>query len=86
MHVWQAAHLNLVETGNHTAYNQFRGTKASAQEIQDIYAGLKQSYLTDFDIMLSGYAPSAETVEAVGVIGRDLKLLSSTKPGSFFWG
>ncbi|MCJ1227424.1 putative pyridoxal kinase [Toensbergia leucococca] len=81
----EVAALNTVHFSNHTAYNQFRGTKASAQEIQDIYAGLKQSYLTDFDIMLSGYAPSAETVEAVGVIGRDLKLLSSTKPGSFFW-
>ncbi len=73
-------------SGNHTGYKQFKGTKASAQEIRDIYEGLKQSYLTDFDVMLSGYAPSAEAVDAVGAIGRDLKLKSSTKPGSFFWG
>ena len=72
--------------GNHTAYKQVKGTKASAEEIQDIYEGLKQSYLTDFDVMLSGYAPSAEAVEAVGTIGRDLKLKASTKPESFFWG
>lgn len=54
--------------------------------MSDLYTGLKQSYLTDFDIMLTGYAPSAETAEAIGSIGRDLRLKSSTKAGSFFWG
>jgi len=63
-----------------------KGTKASAEEIRDIYEGLKQSYLTDFDVMLSGYAPSADAVEAVGAIARDLKLKATMKPGSFFWG
>lgn len=72
--------------GNHTGYGQFKGTKASAQDIQDIYDGLKQSYLTDFDVLLSGYAPSAEAVQAIGAIARDLKLDAAKKPGSFFWG
>jgi pyridoxine kinase len=72
--------------GNHTGYRQVKGTKASAQDIRDIYEGLRQSYLTDFDVLLSGYAPSAEAVEAVGVIARDLRFKSTTKPGSFFWG
>ena len=72
--------------GNHTGYKQFTGTKASAEEISDLYAGLKQSYLTDFDVLLSGYAPGAESVDAIGAIARDLKLKASTKAGSFFWG
>ena len=72
--------------GNHTAYKQVKGTKTSAEEIRDIYEGLKQSYLTDFDVLLSGYAPNAGAVEAIGAIGRDLKLKASTTPGSFFWG
>ena len=72
--------------GNHTGYKQVKGTKASAEEIRDIYEGLKQNYLTDFDMMLSGYAPGADAVNVVGAIGRDLKLKSSTKSGSFFWG
>ncbi|KAF7502653.1 hypothetical protein GJ744_005407 [Endocarpon pusillum] len=71
--------------GNHTGYRQVRGTKASAQEIRDIYDGLCQSYLTDFDMLLSGYSPNAETVQAVGVIARDLRFRSTNKPGSFFW-
>lgn len=73
-------------TGNHTGYKQVKGTKASAQEISDLYQGLRQSYLTDFDVLLTGYAPSAAAVEAVGEIGLDLQRRADRKPGSFFWG
>ena len=73
-------------SGNHTGYKQWKGKKSSAEEISDLYTGLKQSYLTDFDMMLTGYAPSAEAVDAMGSVARDLKLKSSTKAGSFFWG
>ena len=71
--------------GNHTGYRQWKGTKTSAEEIRDLYTGLKQSYLTDFDVLLTGYIPSAEAVNAVGSIARDLKLKGSMKAGSFFW-
>ncbi|KAL9601119.1 MAG: hypothetical protein Q9219_002718 [cf. Caloplaca sp. 3 TL-2023] len=76
--------LNTI-AGNHLGYRQATGTKTSADEISELYLGLKQSYLIDFDVMLSGYAPSAAAVNAVGAIGRDLKLKASTKTGSFFW-
>lgn len=36
-------------------------------------------------MMLSGYVPGAEAVEAVGSIGRKLKYRGTLKPGSFFW-
>ncbi|CAD6588109.1 MAG: Putative pyridoxal kinase [Alectoria sarmentosa] len=79
------AALNTVQFSNHTGYKQFKGTKTSAEEISHLYTGLKQSYLTDFDVMLTGYAPSAEAIDAIGTIARDLKLRASTKAGSFFW-
>lgn len=47
---------------------------------------MRQSNLTDFDVMLSGYAPSAAAVEAVGAIGMDLQRKTEKNPGSFFWG
>ena len=75
-----------MKPGNHTGYRQVAGTKSSAKEIHDIYEGLQRSYLTDFDVLLSGYAPSADAVQAVGVIARDLRTKSTMKPGSFFWG
>lgn len=55
----------------------------SAQEITDLYEGLRQSYLDDFDMMLSGYIPGAEAVQAVGRIAADLK--AKAGPGGFFW-
>lgn len=73
-------------SGNHTAYKQIKGTKTSATEILDLYEGLRQSNLTNFDVLLTGYMPSAEAVQAIGTIGRDIKLNAGTKPGSFFWG
>ncbi|KAJ5106168.1 hypothetical protein N7456_002843 [Penicillium angulare] len=79
------AALNTVHFSNHTGYRQFKGTRATAQEITDLYQGLCQSNLTDFDVMLSGYAPSAAAVEAVGAIGIDLQTKAASKPGSFFW-
>ena len=82
----ESRHWANAPPGNHTGYKQWRGTKSSAEEISDLYARLKQSYLTDFDMMLTGYAPNAKVVEAIGSIARDLKLKSSTKAGSFFWG
>jgi len=72
-------------TGNHLGYGQAKGTKVTATEIIDLYQGLKDSYLDDFDMLLSGYLPGAASVEALGVIARDLKLKANLKPGSFFW-
>lgn len=76
----------LKSTGNHLAYKQVKGTKASAEQIFDLYEGLRQSNLSNFDVLLTGYVPSAEAVQTIGKIGRDVKFNAGTKPGSFFWG
>ncbi|KAL2863928.1 pyridoxal kinase [Aspergillus lucknowensis] len=81
----EVAALNTVHFSNHTGYRQFRGTRATAEEIRNLYEGLCLNYLTDFDVMLSGYAPSAAAVEAVGTIGQDLQRKAADRPGSFFW-
>ncbi|KAI9895044.1 MAG: putative pyridoxal kinase [Vezdaea aestivalis] len=77
--------LNTVYLSNHKAYRQTKGRSVSAEEIREIYEGLHQSYLDDFDMLLSGYVAGSKSLEAVGAIARDLKLKSATKPGSFFW-
>ncbi|KAK8114054.1 pyridoxal kinase [Apiospora kogelbergensis] len=79
------AALNTVQFSNHTGYGQWKGTRVTAQEITDLWDGLKQSYLDRFDMMLSGYVPGAAAVEAVGNIAKELKTKSQAKPGSFFW-
>jgi pyridoxine kinase len=71
--------------GSHTGYGQVKGTKLTAQEITDLWDGLKQSHLDSFDMMLSGYVPGAAGVEAVGQIAKELKANAASTPGSFFW-
>ncbi|KAK1476125.1 pyridoxal kinase [Colletotrichum cuscutae] len=68
-------------------HRQWKGTRVSAQEIRDLFEGLKQSYLDDFDMMLSGYIPGAEAVVAVGDIAKELKRKQAAAgtPGGFFW-
>ncbi|EHK17556.1 uncharacterized protein TRIVIDRAFT_80600 [Trichoderma virens Gv29-8] len=82
---FEVAALNTVQFSNHTGYMQWTGTRATAQEITDLYNGLKQSYLDDFDMMLSGYIPGAEGVTAVGNIAKGLKEKFQNSPGKFFW-
>ncbi|KAI1214003.1 Ribokinase-like protein [Annulohypoxylon truncatum] len=79
--------LNTVQFSNHTGYRQWKGTRVSAQEITDLWDGLKQSYLDNIDMMLSGYVPGAEAVTAVGNISKELRHKSEEagKPGNFFW-
>ncbi|KAJ5902651.1 hypothetical protein N7495_003179 [Penicillium taxi] len=81
----EVAALNTVNFSNHLGYRQAKGTRLTAPEITDLYEGLCQSHLTDFDVLLSGYAPSAAAVEAVGAIGIDLQQKAQKNPGSFFW-
>lgn len=72
-------------SGNHTAYKQFRGRCVPVEEVEELYEGLKQSELNNFDMLLSGYAASKEMVAMVGKIARDIRRNTTLKPGSFFW-
>jgi pyridoxine kinase len=74
------------ELGNHTGYKQFKGTRTSAEEIWNLYLGLQQCHLDNIDMLLSGYIPSAEAVQIVGNIAKDIKARNQSRPGSFFWG
>ncbi|RMZ79620.1 hypothetical protein DV737_g3288, partial [Chaetothyriales sp. CBS 132003] len=75
-----------LSTGNHTGYRRFKGTRTTPDEITSLYAGLKSALLTDFDVLLSGYIPSAGAVDAVAAIARDLRVRATQRrPGGFFW-
>lgn len=75
-------------TGNHTAYKRWKGRKTPASEIADLWTGLKEASLDDFDMLLSGYCPSADIVAEVGVIARELRArraAAATSEKTFFW-
>lgn len=69
---WDIDVLNTVQLSNNTGYGSWTGTKATANEIWDIYKGLKEKKF-DYNALLTGYVPSAEGLETIGEIGRDLK-------------
>ncbi|KAK3648816.1 putative pyridoxal kinase [Elasticomyces elasticus] len=77
--------IHTVNYSNHVGYRQFKGRKSSPEEVSELWTGLKNARLDHFDMMLSGYCPSAALVEQVGKIARELKSRAYTKPGSFFW-
>jgi len=78
--------INTVNFSNHTGYKQWKGEKTSPELISQLYNGLSDSNLLDFDVLLSGYIPSADTLKEVVKIARDLKLKRETmNHGSFFW-
>lgn len=66
-------------------YKRVKGRKSTPEEVAELHEGLKDAGLTDFDVMLSGYCPSAAIVEQVGRIARERKQQASSQPGSFFW-
>lgn len=77
--------MNTVQFSNHSGYRQFKGQRTTGEELWELYEGLKQSYLNNFDMMLSGYLPGAGAVEAVGRMAQDLRRQAADAPGSFFW-
>lgn len=75
----------MLSTGNHVGYRRFTGRKSNPEEVADLYQGLKDASLDDFDVLISGYCPSAALVEEVGKIAREIKFRNLTRPGAFFW-
>ncbi len=75
--------INTVNFSNHTGYGQWKGTRTSASEITELYEGLEQSELDEFDVMLTGYIPGVEAVKAVCDIARAQK--ARGRDNGVFW-
>ncbi|KAI5798927.1 Ribokinase-like protein [Geopyxis carbonaria] len=70
----ETATLNTVQFSNHSGYRQKTGEKTSPQLITELWEGLKMNGLHGkFDMMLTGYVPGPEELEAVGKIAKEIK-------------
>jgi pyridoxine kinase len=56
--------------------------KTTAPQILELFEGLQQSGIDNFQYLLTGYLPNAETVAAIGTIAKKLK---AKDPGTI-WG
>lgn len=69
---WDVDVLNTVNFSNHTGYGSWEGTCSTAEELKEIYKGLKHADL-QYDALLTGYVFGSESLKAVGDICVDIK-------------
>jgi pyridoxal kinase len=70
----EAGILNTVQFSNHAGYGRLKGFRTSAQQITDLFEGLKLTgQLEAFDMLLTGYVPGEQELEAVGTIAKEVK-------------
>lgn len=81
----EVAALNTVQFSNHSGYRQLKGSRVTGEQITELYDGLEMNGNDDFGMLLTGYVPGAEGVEAVGRIAVDLREKRKDKKGGFFW-
>lgn len=82
----ETAALNTVQFSNHSGYRQLKGFQTTGEQITELYEGLKMNKNDDFEMLLTGYIPGAESVEAVGRVAKELKEKREGKGGGLFWG
>ncbi|KAF8475951.1 Ribokinase-like protein [Kalaharituber pfeilii] len=78
--------LNTVQFSNHTGYMQWTGYRTTAEQIEQLWQGLKNNEIVEeYGLFLTGYVPGADGVEAVGKIGKELKMLRHKEGQELFW-
>jgi pyridoxine kinase len=69
----ETATLNTVQYSNHAGYRQLKGFRTTAQQISDLFDGLKLNGLDEFEMLLTGYVPGEPELRAIGEIAREVK-------------
>lgn len=65
--------INSVQFSNHTGYPAFKGQILNAEELQDLYDGLKLNRITKYSHILTGYVGSDSFLGKVADIVQELK-------------
>ncbi|XP_053561692.1 pyridoxal kinase [Bombina bombina] len=65
--------VNSVQFCNHTGYTHWKGQVLNAEELQELYEGLKLNQVTRYDYVLTGYMRDASFLARVVDIVQELK-------------
>ncbi|OCT91417.1 pyridoxal kinase isoform X2 [Xenopus laevis] len=65
--------VNSVQFSNHTGYNHWKGQVLNAEELQELYEGLKLNGVTHYDYVMTGYNRDASFLARVVDIIQELK-------------
>ncbi|CAH8862723.1 unnamed protein product [Trichobilharzia szidati] len=74
--------INSVQLSNHTGYENVRGQVLDANDLKELYLGLKANGLHRYTHVLTGYVGSPSFLEGVAYIVSDLK---NENPGLKFY-
>lgn len=70
----QAMPLNLLQFSNHTGYGEWGGKAISAQELEEVFNGLKKiNIFKQIDGLITGYIGSAEQASVLGKFIQEIK-------------
>ena len=64
-------HLSIAD--NTLGYSQWTGFMTTAEQVLELFQGLENSGIDNFEYILTGYLPNASTISAVGTIAKTLK-------------
>lgn len=65
--------INSVQFSNHTGYTHWKGQVLNAEELQEVYEGLKLNGVTQYDYVLTGYTRDSSFLARVVDIVKELK-------------
>jgi hypothetical protein len=70
---FQTIRVCMLEDSADSGYTQWTGFRTTAEQILELFKGLQQSGLDNFQYLLTGYLPNAASVSAIGTIAQCLK-------------
>ncbi|BFZ24984.1 hypothetical protein BsWGS_28023 [Bradybaena similaris] len=73
LHGYEVSTINSVQFSNHTGYGKWKGQVLDAQQVTDLFEGLRINNLLDFSYVLTGYIGSETFLEKVGDTVKELK-------------
>ncbi|XP_077149663.1 pyridoxal kinase [Ranitomeya variabilis] len=65
--------INSVQFSNHTGYTHWKGQVLNAEELQEVYEGLRLNGVTQYDYVLTGYTRDSSFLARVVDIVQELK-------------
>uniref|UniRef100_A0A0B6Y840 Pyridoxal kinase n=1 Tax=Arion vulgaris TaxID=1028688 RepID=A0A0B6Y840_9EUPU len=74
LHGYEVSTINSVQFSNHTGYGKWKGQVLDANEVSDLFEGLRINNLLDFSYVLTGYIGSETFLEKVGETVKEMKL------------
>jgi pyridoxine kinase len=73
LHGYDVSTINSVQFSNHTGYGKWKGQVLNAEDVADLFEGLRINNLLNFSFVLTGYIGSESFLQKVGDTVKEMK-------------